>query len=205
MARAFAILRFQRLHGGKSPVNAGDMEDVYRRVVAAIERAGSRWALVGAHAVNTYVRPRATDDIDLVVEGRKLRAIQREIAAELGEQRVDDIGAAVRLLDLGVDLIRSDNHVLFRAALDTASDREGARVPPAELLVALKFLSATSPWRSAAQRGQDTVDLIAIYQALGDDLDRAAAERYASQVYEGAAAELREVLDRVDRGEKVQI
>ncbi len=181
------------------------MEQTYRQVIAAVERAGSRWTVVGAHAVNCYVRPRATDDIDLVVEAKKLRVILRTIEEDVGQVEVDDIGAAVRLLNLSVDLIRSDNHPLFCAALDHGQQLGGVRVPPAELLLALKFLAAVSPWRKAAQRAQDTADLIAVYQELGSDLDRDAAVRHAGQVYNGAGEELAMILDQIDRGEKVRI
>ena len=56
-----------------------------------------------------------------------------------------EIGAALRLPSLSVDLIRGDNHPLFRAALDEAQVRQGVRVPAVELLLVLKFLAAASP------------------------------------------------------------
>jgi len=47
------------------------MLDLYaelRRVVEALERAAVRYALVGGLAVSIYTRPRATEDIDLLLE-----------------------------------------------------------------------------------------------------------------------------------------
>jgi hypothetical protein len=202
MAKAFAIQRFDnRLAGREGP----EMEDVYRKVIAALDRAGVRWALIGAHALNVYLRPRATDDIDLVIDARRLDEALAAIVAELGEVTTDDIGAAVRVLDPPIDLIRSDNHTLFHTALDEAVDRQGVRVPTPELLVALKFLAATSPWRRAADRGQDTADLVRLYQDLGSKLDLETTLRHAASVYPGAETELAEMFKRVDRGEKVSI
>jgi len=55
------------------------MEERIARVVAIFQQVGSRWALVGAHAIGTLAQPRATTDFDFVVEGSKLRAGLRSI------------------------------------------------------------------------------------------------------------------------------
>lgn len=202
MAQALEILRFQdSLVGRTGP----DMEEAYRRVVAVLDRLGARWTLVGAHAVNVYVRPRATVDIDFVVDGRMLARILAGLEAEFGELETTDIGAALRVTNLSVDLIRSDNHPLFRAALDRGEERGGPRVPPPELLVALKFLSAVNPWRKPGDRKQDAADLINVYQSAGADFDREAAVQYGATVYPGAERELAAVLDGIDRGEEVRL
>ena len=181
------------------------MEEIYRRVVGVLERLGAKWTLVGAHAVNLYVRPRATVDVDFVVDGRMLKRILSELEAELGPLQTTDIGAALRVTNLSIDFIRSDNHPLFHAALDQAAERQGLRVPSPELLVALKCLSAVSPWRRLGDRKQDAADLINVYQAAGADFDREAAIRYGATVYPGAERELEAMLDGIDRGENVPI
>lgn len=202
MAQAFEILRFQSSLAGRG---GPDLEDVYQRVVGAFGRIGAKWTLVGAHAVNAYVRPRATVDVDFVVEGRMLKRILGELEVEFGGLETTDIGAALRVTNLSVDLIRSDNHALFHAALERGEERGGARVPPPELLVALKFLSAVSPWRRLGDRKQDAADLINVYQSAGADFDREAAIQYGTSVYPGAARELAAMLDGIDRGEDIPI
>jgi hypothetical protein len=179
------------------------MAEIYRRVVGLLDRLGAKWTLVGAHAVNVYTRPRATVDVDFVIEGRMLKRILTGLEAEFGELETTDIGAALRITNLSVDLIRSDNHPLFRAALDQGSVRGGPRVPPPELLVTLKFLSAVSPWRKPGERKQDAADLIHVYQAAGADFDRLAAIELSKSIYPGAERELAAVLDRIDGGEDV--
>jgi hypothetical protein len=202
IAESLKILRFQRaLRKEEGPA----MEDVLRRIIAVFERAQSPWALVGAQAVNLYVRPRATVDLDFVVETRKLTSIVKLAEEEFGELRTHDVGAALRLLDISVDLIRSDNHALFRAALDLAREEQGLRVPPAELIVVLKFMSAVSPWRDPADRRQDAADLIRIYRTVGAGFDRDAALGHAKRAFPGAGKELAEVFDRIDRGEDIAL
>lgn len=170
-----------------------------------LDKLGATWTLVGAHAVNVYVRPRATIDLDFVVDGRMLKRILAGLEAEFGALETTDIGAALRVTNLSLDLIRSDNHPLFRAALDKGAPRGGPRVPPPELLVTLKFLSAVSPWRKPGERKQDAADLINVYQSAGADFDRDAAIRYGTMVYPGAERELAAILDRIDRGEDVPL
>ncbi|MBI4263510.1 MAG: hypothetical protein HY657_03965 [Acidobacteria bacterium] len=202
MAEALEILRFQSdLTGRTGP----DLADVYRRVVTVLDRLGAKWTLVGAHAVNVYVRPRATVDVDFIVDGRMLKRILAELEAEFGALETTDIGAALRITNLSIDLIRSDNHPLFRAALDQAQERGGPRVPPPELLVTLKFLSAVSPWRKPGERKQDAADLINVYQSAGAEFDRQSAVQYSSAVYPGAERDFAAMLDRIDRGEDVQL
>ena len=202
MAQAFAILRFQnQLAEREGP----DLEETYRRVIDVLARVGARWSVVGAHAVNLYVEPRATVDVDFVVDARKMKPLLQALEEEFGALETTELGAALRVTNLSIDLIRGDNHPLFRAALDEAVERAGVRVPPVELLVVLKFLAASSPWRDAADRKQDVADLIRLYRAAGADFDRPAALRHASLVYPRAETEFAAILDRIDRGEDVSI
>lgn len=176
------------------------------RVVRVFEDCTARWALVGAHAVGLLTEPRATVDFDFIVEGRKTRAVLRGLEKEFGTLDPVDIGAAVRLRAIDIDLIRSDNHALFREALERAQAVGSFRVPPPEAIMALKFLSAVNPWRNRDKRAQDVVDLSAIYRAVGaESLDRDVLNALASLVYPGAEKELEAMLDRVDRGEPIPI
>lgn len=140
-----------------------------RAVVGVQDRLDLKWTFIGAHAVNAYARPRATLDIDLAVEGRALARVVRELESEFGDLETTDLGAALRVINLSLDLARGDNHPLFRAALDQSRRQGEARVPPPELLVALTFLAAVSPWRKTADRKQDAADLVNVYrpQATG--------------------------------------
>jgi hypothetical protein len=101
MAQALEILRFQRIltrHDGP------DMEDVFRRVIKILDASGVPWCLVGAHAINTYTRPRATVDFDFIVEARRMKHVLQALEEEFGELQTTDIGPAVRITDLAVDL-----------------------------------------------------------------------------------------------------
>lgn len=182
------------------------MEERIARVVAIFQQEGSRWALVGAHAIGTLAEPRATRDFDFVVEGAKLRAITRALEEEFGDLDAVDLGPAMRLRALDVDLIRSTTHSLFREALNQVRQVADWNVPVPEVLVVLKFLAAVSPWRERAKRMQDVVDLTVLVTAVGrEELDGALLKKLAAQVYPGGEKELEALLGRIERGEPITI
>lgn len=213
--RAMAILRRQRSLkrnaasqiSGAIPFagNEENMENNLRRTIAALERAGASWVVVGAEALNIYVRPRATEDVDIVVAGGRFAYVLEEMRKEFENPQEVDISAAVRFPGIGIDLVRSTTHALFRIALERAVTKGPLRVPPPEVLLALKFLSCISPWRADVDRKQDALDLIRLYQTVAPHLDRAEATRLAGLAYPGAEREFTALLEKIDRGEEVKI
>lgn len=190
--------------GSRQP--AGEMEAKIARVVAALDRVAARWALVGAHAVGLHTEPRATEDFDFIVEDAKLRRVVAALEEEFGDLGVQDMGPALRLATLGVDLIRSATHPVFAQALRHTRQVQSWRVPIPEVLIVLKFLSAVNPWRGPAKRAYDVGDLRALVQALGlERLDGELMTRLAGLVYPGAEREFAELMGRIERGEPVTI
>lgn len=182
------------------------MEERISRVVRTFQLVGARWALVGAHAIGTLTEPRATADFDFVVEGSKLRAIVGALEEEFGELDVVDLGPAMRLRALDIDLIRSTTHSLFAEALTHVRGVADWQVPVPEVLVVLEFLAAGSPWRERTKRMQDIVDLSVLVVAVGrEELDGELLTELAAQVYPGAEAELETLLGRIERGEPITV
>lgn len=179
-------------------------DDAILQVIDAFDVTGARWALVGAVAFGLRVEPRATGDVDFVVEARFLPAVLARLRSAGLDLHEEDIGAAVRLHGLDVDLIRSSQHALFAEALDRIELVEQWRVPVVEVLVALKHMAAVNPWRARAKRIQDAADLVGLYQTA-PAFDRALALRLAGLAYSGASAELADMLDRVDRGGRLEV
>ena len=128
----------------------------------------------------------------------------RRLAKEFGELGETDIGAAIQLEAIDVDLIRSNNHPLFQAALRQVRTVVDWKVPRTEVLIVLEFLAAVSPHRAPRRRRQDVTDLGNVYEDHRGDIDRAAIE-LSRLVYPGAERELGELLDKIDRGEPIAI
>ncbi len=174
------------------------------RVVEVFEANHVAWALVGAHAIGLVTEPRATADFDFIIEGAKLGAVTRELANVFGELGEIDIGAAIQLRAIDIDLIRSTNHPLFQVALDRRRTLGAWKVPRTEVLVVLKFLAAVSPWRNRTKRIQDVADISLVYQTAGK-LDREMMIELSRLVYPTAETEFRDLLDKIDRGEPISI
>jgi hypothetical protein len=191
------------LHPGARGSNTMTESDIARVIeVFASQRAA--WALVGAHAIGLLTEPRATADFDFIVEGNKLAGILAGLTQQFGELGENDIGAAVQLKAIDVDLIRSTNHPLFHEALQQLRTVGDWNVPRTEVLVILKFLDAVSPWRNRNKRRQDVTDIASICSAV-TDLDRPKMIELSGLVYPGADVEFCSLLDKIDRGDPIAI
>ena len=186
---------------GGRPMSEADVS----RVVQIFESNHAAWALVGAHAVGLLTQPRATGDFDFIVESQKMNRVIRDLEAEFGDLGQRDIGGAVELAAISIDLIHSANHPLFGEALRQVRTVGDWKVPRTEVLIALKFLASISPWRNRDKRALDIVDLRAIYHAVGDQLDRDELIRLGGLAYPEAAREFGELLDKIDRGEPLSV
>jgi hypothetical protein len=175
------------------------------RVVEVFELCRARWALVGAHAIGLLTEPRATADFDFIVEGSKLAAVIRKLSSVFGDLGELDIGAAIQLKAIDIDLIRSTSHPLFQAALQDARTVGTWKVPRTEVIMVLKFLAAVSPVRNRRKRIQDVSDMSYVYEVAGSDLDRDRMIELSRLVYPGADREFCELLDKLDRNEPISI
>jgi hypothetical protein len=182
------------------------MDEIAAKVVACLTEVGVDWCLVGAHAVNEYTEPRATTDFDFLIDDRKLLALKGVLERELGDLDCEDIGAAVRLRAISVDLIKARSDRIFREVLETRVRTGDWYVPRIEALLVLKFLAGTSRWRGLERRCQDVLDLIRLYKATDPDrLDRDFLRGLSAQVYPGAERELEDLLGKADRGDPITI
>jgi hypothetical protein len=205
--RSMQILATHRaLFGTRDRPRATMSEVDISRVVAVFKSNRAAWALVGAHAIGLLTEPRATADFDFIVESTKLDSILRDLTSAFGDLGARDIGAAVQLTAIDIDLIRSVNHPLFVEALRQIRVVGEWKVPRTEVLIALKFLAAISPWRDRIKRGRDVLDIAALCLAEGaTGIDREETIRLGGLAYPGAERELRALLDKIDRGEPLSI
>jgi hypothetical protein len=168
-----------------------------------------RHALFGAHARNAYVAhdPRTTADIDFLVPdaGAAERAARAIVSAVQGlTTRATPFGM-VQILDARTrskiaDLVPADEPITM-AALGTARRRAvpalGAlRVPPREVLIAMKLDSASDPRRSQPRALLDASD--ATFMLESDELDEAALSVALSMV----PARARRLYARLKRGRR---
>jgi hypothetical protein len=195
---------FGRRGAGERGVREMSEADI-TRVVEVFEAKRARWALVGAHAIGLLTEPRATADFDFIVEGAKLEDVVRALSRSFGNLDELDIGAAIQLRAIDVDLIRSTNHALFEVALAEIRTVGDWKVPRTEVLIALKFLAAVSPRCAQRKRRQDVLDISFIWEIANAQLDRSLLVELSALVYPGAEREFRELIDKLDRGDPLTI
>jgi hypothetical protein len=123
-------------NGGR--VAPGSLPEKIVNFINRLEGDGIDWVLVGAEAVNLYLRnPRATVDVDLIVRQKHLRKVKkvlRETCLEVKESGVHFKGLLSRApLELTADVTKSQAHELFEVALDRHIVVEGLKVPPLEV------------------------------------------------------------------------
>ena len=195
-------------HGGTltSPQLPGKVRDF----LGLIEKEGIDWVLVGAEAVNLWhEKPRATVDVDIVVRKKHIARTRRLIEKNYGEVTEDE----VRLLGtlspapnlLTIDVIKSQVHPLFDEALDRQVRMGPVRTPRLEALLALKFLSAVSPWRPRKDKLQDVSDFMRAFEENAKTIDRQLLVELASLAHENARQEFAAFLDAVETGKPITI
>jgi hypothetical protein len=168
------------------------------------------WAMVGAEGINLYLlRPRATVDVDIVVRQKHLRKVKKVVQQLCGQLEDTEVHIkAVLSLDpnrLELDVIKSQSHPLFEAALDHKVLVEGVPVPRIEALLALKYLSAVSPWRKEADKHMDVSDFIHAFNDNKARLDRSLLVDLASRAHRNARGEFKAFLAAVEAGRPLTI
>ncbi len=164
--------------------------DVMALIASVFDAAGLAYALIGGHAVNAWLEPRVTVDIDLTVAADPAALARARTGLEAAGYRVhDQVGADqpsgpdfVRLVRTAADPpieLQAAKTELQRALIARARHDGGVATATAEDLIALKLI---------AHRPKDLGDLAGLL-AL-PDLD---------WPYIEARAEQWEVRDRLDR------
>jgi predicted nucleotidyltransferase len=172
------------------------------RIVEALARSGYRHALIGGVAVGVWIEPRATKDIDFLVDARSDGVDELVLAARSAgfEAHPDEVQRLRRSHmtrvwtsdsegePLMIDLLLNE-HPFYESVLDRSRpqqvQRTEIRVASPEDLLILKLL---------AMRPQDIADAGRLVETYGPQFDRAYLQFWASEL--SIEAELREALPR---------
>jgi len=146
----------------------------YEEFIAALNAHGVRYLIVGAHAVALHARPRATKDLDILIDptpanGRRVLAALREFfgGADLGYS-VEDVTDPRWIIQLGVAPVRIDliaeipGFASFEMAWRNRVEARFGSVP-AHYIGLDELISA----KGAVRRPQDRADLRILERARG--------------------------------------
>lgn len=159
-------------------------------VAAVLRKAGVKYVIVGAHAVNGYNgRPRTTVDVDVIVQHPKKAA--QAIALAFPSLTMRDTPVVIRFSDEqneAIDLMKPGGSPLWPRLLKDAKEilvgGLPLRVPRLEGVLAAKFSSMCSPLRRVRDREQDAVDFGRIVDA-NETIDLPYLEILGELVYSG--------------------
>jgi predicted nucleotidyltransferase len=146
-----------------------ELFDEFRDVLIELHKAGARFVVLGGHAVAFHGHPRATKDLDVLVDAhpanaKRVYAALAAFGAPLSafEVGVEDFASYDGVLQLGVpprriDIINRADGITFAEAVGEAQsfDLDGLAIPVIGLAALIKN-------KRAAGRPQDIADVKAL-------------------------------------------
>ena len=168
-------------------------EAVLRQVIGALERAGIEYMLTGSFASSYHGVPRATQDIDLVIDGNEdqILGFARELSAagfyvsEVAATEAVSLRGPFNVIDQStgwkVDLILRRDRPFSRNEFSRRTLEEAFGFP---LFVATAedTLLAKLEWSGLVDSEQQLRDAVGIVRSQGERLDRAYIRRWAREL-----------------------
>lgn len=180
-------------------------------VIRVLNAAKLRFMLLGAHGLSGWMgKPRATEDVDVLVGTRGHKKAVASLLAAFPHLRAEDHEVVTRLRDLETGTIVIDvmkpNQPLYRDALKyTHTVQSGGQtysIPSLELALATKFAAMISLTRADRDKFQDVRDFMYIVDT-NPDIDLEKLHTLGQLVYNGGGDELVEKVRQVRAGEKL--
>lgn len=178
-------------------------------VTKALNAAGVKYVLVGAHAANGYTAaPRNTQDVEILARHPKQAC--DVIAKAFPHLTPVDTPVVVRFKqpdgEVAIDIMKPGSPPLWRELIKIAREVvvEGVPVPipPVEGMLAAKLAAMTSPLRPSEKKMFDGGDFIAIVKA-NPKLDLAFLERLGELVYNGGGKEILKLVNDAQEGRQI--
>lgn len=174
-------------------------------VIRVLNAAHVNFMLVGAHGIGGWMdKPRATQDVDVVVAMRHHKKAIRALLQVFGHLEAEDHDVVTRLRDretqkVVIDVMKQ-NQQLYRVALKhthtVTSAGETYKIPSLEMALTMKFASMISLHRRDEDKFQDAHDFIYMVKA-NERIDLAQLERLGDLVYPGGGREVAEKVRQV--------
>jgi hypothetical protein len=147
-----------------------DRVDLLRQILDLFERERVRYCVIGGLAVNAYVEPVVTLDLDVVLAAEDLRRVEPALAATFTTERFPhSLNVSMAGSDLRVQ-IQTDPR--YASCVEHAVRREvlGVTLPVAPLTDVLqgKVWAVQDPGRRASKRQKDLADIARVLEAFPD-------------------------------------
>lgn len=140
------------------------------RLLDLFSRHQIRFCVIGGQAVNAYLEPLVSLDLDVVIAVDQLDGARSLLAAHFD---IEEFPFSLNVSDTGSDLrVQIQTDPRYFAFVDRAEQREllGVKVPVASLtdVLAGKVWAATDPLRRPSKQRKDLLDIERILEAAPD-------------------------------------
>lgn len=175
-------------------------------VIRALKRAGVKFVLMGAHAVNGWTRvARATRDVDALVQKSHHKKAVRAIQAAFPELTPEDNPVVTRFRDaadgeVAIDLMKPTDEIHKAVIKNSVLVRLSHLVPNLEMVLACKFAAMVSPNRQEPRKHMDAADFGLLVKHNKDDINRERLRALGETVYAGGGKEVMKLVDDVLAG-----
>lgn len=147
-----------------------DRSDFLETLISTLEESGIRYCVIGGAAVNAYVEPLVTLDLDIAVAAESSEALERTLGERFDVKRFPhSLNVAAAGSDLRVQ-VQTDPR--YSAFVERATRRPvlGLTLPVADIedLLQGKIWAATDPDRRPGKRGKDLLDIRRLTDAYPD-------------------------------------
>ncbi len=180
-------------------------------VIRVLNDAKISFVLVGAHGLATWRgKPRATEDVDVVVAAKQLKKAVAALTASFENLESVDLAVVVRLRDrethdVLIDVMKPFQQPYREALKHTRTvtiDGESVRIPSLEMALVMKFSAMISINRADEDKHLDAHDFIRMVKN-NPKIDKRELARFATLVYPEADKEILDMVRRVEAGEQL--
>ncbi|HEX7378155.1 MAG TPA: hypothetical protein VF278_13645 [Pirellulales bacterium] len=179
-------------------------------LIRVLNEAGVRFVLMGQHGISGWLsEPRATRDVDVVVEKRRFAKAVRAIHAAWPELLVRELPVVTRFLDPAnaepvIDVMRPND--LYREAFKNCV-RVGQThdVPNLEFALAAKFAAMVSRNREIPKKHSDASDFAQMVLRNHSSVDVERLRQLGDVVYPSGGDELTRFVEDVKAGRALRL
>lgn len=182
-----------------------------KRIIALLNQAKVKFVLMGAHAVSGYrYQPRATQDVDILVQKRHHRKAVAALRAAYPELAVEEHEVVTRFIDTAVgepviDLIKPVEPVHQAVFKHTVAVGTTHVVPDLEMILVCKYAAMISPTRPDEKKHLDAADFINMVKTNEPKIDLEKLRELGEVVYTGGGAEVVKYVENAKAGRRLQL
>ena len=173
-------------------------------VIGEFNSANIPCVVIGGIVVGCYTgRPRATQDLDLIVFQVPGKNILNKIGKIIGASKIEKYDSFLSFIvdsPVGqreiIDLITSragSYGMVFDNSIELVVDGVKIKIPTVEMMIVLKHTAAVNPIRSKSKQAQDWADIFAMLDA-NKQINEQAIVRMANSVVPGYGDDLKRVI-----------